>query len=78
MMMTPYIFRSDVCQNSEEMSIAAGRLAEERKSWRKDHPSGFVAVPTKNEDGTLNLMKWDASIPGPEGTDWEGFIVAPF
>jgi ubiquitin-conjugating enzyme E2 I len=35
--------------------IAAGRLAEERKAWRKDHPFGFTALPVKNEDGTMNL-----------------------
>jgi ubiquitin-conjugating enzyme E2 I len=36
--------------------IALGRLAEERKSWRKDHPFGFIAKPTKNPDDSLNLM----------------------
>ena len=25
--------------------IAEGRLREERRSWRKDHPIGFVARP---------------------------------
>lgn len=44
--------------------IALGRLAEERKSWRKDHPFGFIAKPTKNQDGTLNLMNWECYIPG--------------
>ena len=65
--------------------IAVGRLGEERKAWRKDHPfvsvcfnsctlcsrlrltdvpqlivlQGFVAKPTKNPDGTLNLMNWE-------------------
>lgn len=54
-------------QSSEikEMSgIAVARLGEERKNWRKDHPFGFVARPTKNTDGTLNLMLWECSIPG--------------
>ena len=44
--------------------IALGRLAEERKAWRKDHPFGFVAKPKTNEDGTLNLMHWECVIPG--------------
>ena len=44
--------------------IALGRLQEERKAWRKDHPFGFVAKPIKNSDGTLNLMNWECSIPG--------------
>ncbi|GAV05831.1 hypothetical protein RvY_15902 [Ramazzottius varieornatus] len=54
------------------MSLALQRLAEERKSWRKDHPFGFVAKPTENPDGTLNLWVWDCIIPGPKGTLWEG------
>jgi len=37
--------------------IAAARLAEERKSWRKDHPFGYIAKPWKNEDGSLNLFQ---------------------
>ncbi|XP_065065752.1 SUMO-conjugating enzyme UBC9-B-like [Rhopilema esculentum] len=53
-------------------SIALGRLSEERKAWRKDHPFGFVAKPAKNEDGTLNMMQWECSIPGKKGTPWEG------
>uniref|UniRef100_A0A8D1AAD4 SUMO-conjugating enzyme UBC9 n=1 Tax=Sus scrofa TaxID=9823 RepID=A0A8D1AAD4_PIG len=56
-----------------EMSgIALSRLAQERKAWRKDHPFGFVAVPTKNPDGTMNLMNWECAIPGKKGTPWEG------
>lgn len=47
--------------------IALGRLAEERKSWRKDHPFGFIAKPTKNQDGSLNLMNWECYIPGKKG-----------
>ncbi|PRD35402.1 UNVERIFIED_CONTAM: ube2i [Trichonephila clavipes] len=52
--------------------IAIARLAEERKAWRKDHPFGFVARPTKNPDGTLNLMNWECAIPGKKSTAWEG------
>lgn len=28
---------------------------------------GFVAVPTKNADGTMNLMNWECAIPGKKG-----------
>ncbi|KAK2557202.1 SUMO-conjugating enzyme UBC9 [Acropora cervicornis] len=52
--------------------IALGRLTEERKAWRKDHPFGFVARPVKNSDGTLNLMNWECAIPGKKATPWEG------
>ncbi|GIX82450.1 SUMO-conjugating enzyme UBC9 [Caerostris extrusa] len=52
--------------------IAIARLAEERKAWRKDHPFGFVARPTKNQDGSLNLMNWECAIPGKKSTAWEG------
>merc|ERR1712071_520536 len=51
--------------------IAIARLSEERKGWRKEHPFGFVARPTKNTDGTLNLMNWECAIPGKKGTAWE-------
>ncbi|KAH9663682.1 UBC core domain-containing protein [Citrus sinensis] len=52
--------------------IARGRLAEERKSWRKNHPHGFVAKPETLPDGSVNLMVWHCTIPGKAGTDWEG------
>ncbi|CAK7347507.1 unnamed protein product [Dovyalis caffra] len=52
--------------------IARGRLAEERKSWRKNHPHGFVAKPDSSPDGSLDLMVWKCIIPGKPGTDWEG------
>ncbi|KAH8488006.1 hypothetical protein POPTR_014G024950v4 [Populus trichocarpa] len=52
--------------------IARGRLAEERKSWRKNHPHGFVAKPDNAQDGSLDLMVWKCIIPGKPGTDWEG------
>mmetsp|Transcript_12141 Transcript_12141/g.36073 ORF Transcript_12141/g.36073 Transcript_12141/m.36073 type:complete len:163 (-) Transcript_12141:42-530(-) len=52
--------------------IARGRLAEERKAWRRDHPFGFFARPTSTEGGSTNLMKWETGIPGKAGTDWEG------
>ncbi|XP_016487934.1 SUMO-conjugating enzyme SCE1-like [Nicotiana tabacum] len=52
--------------------IARGRLAEERKAWRKNHPYGFVAKPETGPDGSVNLMVWHCTIPGKRGTDWEG------
>lgn len=52
-------------------SIAQGRLNEERKGWRKDHPAGFVAKPSVNPDQSSNLMKWICDIPG-KGPLWEG------
>uniref|UniRef100_A0A915PLD3 SUMO-conjugating enzyme UBC9 n=1 Tax=Setaria digitata TaxID=48799 RepID=A0A915PLD3_9BILA len=52
--------------------IAAGRLAEERKAWRKNHPFGFIAKPSSNPDGTRNLFNWECAIPGKKGTIWEG------
>ncbi|KAK0420240.1 hypothetical protein QR680_014580 [Steinernema hermaphroditum] len=52
--------------------IAAGRLSEERKSWRKDHPFGFIAKPMKNATGALDLFNWECAIPGKKGTNWEG------
>ncbi|KAI8535060.1 hypothetical protein RHMOL_Rhmol10G0145600 [Rhododendron molle] len=44
--------------------IARGRLAEERKAWRKNHPHGFVAKPESLPDGSVNLMIWQCTIPG--------------
>merc|ERR1712130_539497 len=52
--------------------IAQGRLKEERKNWRRDHPFGFYARPKASADGSSNLMFWESGIPGKEGTDWEG------
>ncbi|KAH0884355.1 hypothetical protein HID58_060451 [Brassica napus] len=52
--------------------IARGRLTEERKAWRKNHPHAFVAKPETSSDGTNNLMVWQCIIPGKSGTDWEG------
>jgi ubiquitin-conjugating enzyme E2 I len=51
--------------------IAQARLSEERKAWRKDHPFGFIARPSKNPDGTMNLMIWEYGIPGKKSTPWE-------
>jgi ubiquitin-conjugating enzyme E2 I len=54
--------------------IAKGRLSEERKAWRKDHPIGFYAKPLANGDGSTNMFKWVAGIPGKASTDWEGGV----
>lgn len=35
---------------------------------------GFVARPTKNPDGTLNLMVWDCAIPGKKGVIIHTFV----
>uniref|UniRef100_A0A914I9D4 SUMO-conjugating enzyme UBC9 n=1 Tax=Globodera rostochiensis TaxID=31243 RepID=A0A914I9D4_GLORO len=59
-------------KSTKMAGIAGGRLAEERKAWRRDHPFGFIARPTKSEDGTLNLYNWECAIPGPKSTIWEG------
>ena len=47
--------------------IAVGRLTEERKNWRKDHPPGFYARPMKKEDNSTDIMCWETGIPGREG-----------
>ena len=31
---------------------------------------GFVARPTKNPDGTLNLMSWECAIPGKKAVSF--------
>ena len=54
--------------------IARGRLAEERKAWRRDHPIGFYARPTSSGDGSSNMFIWEAGIPGKDGSDWAGGI----
>jgi len=52
--------------------LLRGRLQEERKSWRKDHPHGFVAKPITTADGTQDILNWEVVVPGKEGTMWEG------
>ena len=54
--------------------IATGRLTEERKSWRKDHPPGFFAKPMTKPDGSSDLFLWNCGVPGKAGTDWEGGV----
>ncbi|KAA8537780.1 hypothetical protein F0562_027640 [Nyssa sinensis] len=48
-------------------SSARGRLAEERKAWRKNHPHGFVAKPETSPDGFVHLKVWHCTIPGKPG-----------
>lgn len=43
-----------------------------RKLWRRDHPFGFYARPTRNSEGILDLKNWECGIPGKEKTIWEG------
>ncbi|OIW09459.1 hypothetical protein TanjilG_22733 [Lupinus angustifolius] len=52
--------------------VARGRLAEERKSWRKNHPYGFVAKPETKPDGSVDFLSWQCIIPGKAGTCYEG------
>ncbi|GAX16352.1 ubiquitin-conjugating enzyme E2 I [Fistulifera solaris] len=54
--------------------IAMGRLREERKDWRRNHPVGFWAKPDTLADGSMNMFKWTAGIPGKKNTDWEGGV----
>lgn len=56
------------------MSLCKIRLQEERKQWRKDHPFGFFARPSKNEDGSLDLTYWTAGIPGKPNTMWSDAV----
>ncbi|XP_025419286.1 SUMO-conjugating enzyme UBC9-B-like [Sipha flava] len=56
--------------------IALKRLLEERKQWRLNHPYRFMAKPSKNRDGTLNLMIWQCFIPGKKNTPWEGGVFS--
>lgn len=48
------------------------RLAQDRKSWRKNPLPDFYAKPRLMADGSTDLASWDVGIPGCAGTDWEG------
>lgn len=54
--------------------LARSRLSEERKQWRKDHPPGFYARPERNDDGSMNLMRWVAGVPGKPNTIWQNGV----
>ena len=45
-----YILRLDRGMTSGLSSAALARLSLERKNWRRNHPFGFSACPTKNPD----------------------------
>lgn len=53
-------------------SLAQLRLREERKGWRRDKPFGFWARPVEGSDGQLDLLKWEAGVPGKAQGPWEG------
>ena len=52
--------------------LAVSRLRQERKNFRKDHPVGFNARPSKNADGSTNMLLWHCGVPGKRNTAWEG------
>lgn len=58
--------------------IAGGRLKEERKMWRRDHPYGFYARPTSKGDGSTDIMTWEAGIPGKKLFRCNFFVVYVF
>ncbi len=54
-------------------SLALTRLREERKNWRRDKPFGFWARPVELPNGGgMDLLNWEAGIPGKAGGLWEG------
>jgi ubiquitin-conjugating enzyme E2 I len=56
-------------------NFAVERLEQERRRWRQDHPSGFIARPQKLPNGEMNLFTWDCLIPGRPDTAWaNGFF----
>jgi len=54
------------------MTESIERLRQERVKWRQKHPFAFWAKPKMEEDGAVNLKEWEAAIPGPRNTPWEG------
>lgn len=42
------------------------------KLWRRDHPFGFYARPTRTKEGVLDLKNWECGVPGKDKTIWEG------
>ncbi|KAJ6789015.1 hypothetical protein PWT90_09134 [Aphanocladium album] len=54
------------------MALCQNRLQEERKQWRRDHPFGFYARPTRTKEGVLDLKNWECGVPGKDKTIWEG------
>eukprot|EP00347_Sterkiella_histriomuscorum_P003324 403364722 len=57
------------------MQIAKERLLQERKNWRKEHPFGFGAKPMTGDDKeSSDLFRWECTIPGKQGSPWEGGV----
>mmetsp|Transcript_32504 Transcript_32504/g.61095 ORF Transcript_32504/g.61095 Transcript_32504/m.61095 type:complete len:154 (+) Transcript_32504:164-625(+) len=55
--------------------IARGRLAQERKNWRRDKPFGMHARPQPKEDGSHDMLTWECIIPGKKDTTWDGAFL---
>lgn len=49
------------------MLIRKCLLSNKLSNFNSYSSQGFVAVPTKNPDGTMNLMNWECAIPGKKG-----------
>ena len=49
---------------------ASSRISEELRTWRKDHPPGFIARP-KMTNGKRDVFEWECLVPGKKGTLWE-------
>ena len=54
--------------------ICKERLLQERREFKKSHPFGFYAKPSKLKDGLLDMYKWECGIPGPSKSPWEGGV----
>ncbi|RCI12688.1 hypothetical protein L249_1009, partial [Ophiocordyceps polyrhachis-furcata BCC 54312] len=80
-----YLLGSATCHGSVQESAPGGKASFDpptsrcsraydlvRKQWRRDHPFGFFAKPTKTKEGVLDLKNWECGIPGKEKTIWEG------
>lgn len=52
---------------AEASSTARQRLQAERKAFRDSHPVGFVAVPKRKADGSVDLFTWQCEVPGKAG-----------
>jgi len=57
--------------------IASGRLKEERKNWRKDHPYGFYARPTSSGDGSTGECKWCFTQQAGSLEEYDGLTNIP-
>lgn len=55
-------------------SPAIRRLKQEYRALHENPPDGIIAGPVQQDDQTEDLFYWNAFIPGPEGTPYEGGI----